>query len=101
MNIEWDEEKRLSNVAKHAVDFVDAWKLFSHPYLEKEDARKEYGEKRFSGFGYIEGRLMVVTFTRRGDSLRIISLRKANEREQKRFKAAVADRLDKDRLDAG
>jgi uncharacterized DUF497 family protein len=46
-----------------------------------QDTRKDYGEERFIALGYIEKRLFSMVFTVRGDVLRIISLRKANNRE--------------------
>lgn len=48
----------------------------------RQDTRKDYGETRYAALGPIEGRLHCVCFTVRG-KLRIISLRKANEREVK------------------
>ena len=46
------------------------------------DVRKNYGEVRLQARGLIDGRLYVIAFTRRGENLRLISLRKANKREQ-------------------
>jgi len=55
------------------------------------DARKEYGEQRFNALGMIGDRLYAMTFTVR-DAVRIISLRKANARERKRFTAQATPR---------
>ncbi len=49
------------------------------------DTRKEYGEQRMAGIGYIGPRLYYVVFVDRADDRRIISLRKANKREEKRY----------------
>ena len=49
----------------------------------RQDTRKDYGETRYATLGLIEGRLDCMCFTIRGDNIRIISLRKANEREVK------------------
>lgn len=49
------------------------------------DDRYDYGEDRYQAVGFIDNRLFVVVFTIRGDDIRVISLRKANNREQKRY----------------
>jgi uncharacterized DUF497 family protein len=51
----------------------------------EEDFRYDYGEPRFRLYGRVEGRLFVVTFTMRGDAHRIISARKANRKENRRY----------------
>ncbi len=96
MKFEWDDEKRLDNVAKHGIDFIDAARLFEGPFITMRDNRRDYGETRSIAFGRVEGRLMAVAFTKRQDIIRIISARKANDREQKRFKDKIADKLEKD-----
>jgi len=101
MRFEWDDEKRLANVEKHGVDFNDAPKLFTGLFLILEDVRQDYGEQRFIAFGHVDKRLMVIAFTKRIGVVRIISMRKANEREQKKFKNAIADRLATDRFHEG
>jgi uncharacterized protein len=91
MELEWDEEKRLSNITKHGIDFIDAAKLFQNPYLIIQDRRKNYGEARFIVLGQIENRTMVVVFTARAKKIRIISMRKANNREQEKYNKAIND----------
>ena len=60
------------------------------------DARKDYGETRKIGFGFIRGRLMAVAFTERKPNLiRIILTRKANKREEAFYQKAVPDELGK------
>lgn len=82
MIFEWDEAKRLINLEKHGIDFVDAPKMWAGPMLVAEDIRREYGESRYVGMGPIKGRLMVVVYTHRNQNIvRVISLRKANSRE--------------------
>lgn len=85
---EWDEEKRASNLAKHGVDFelVD---LFEWETADvRLDTRQSYGEDRFIAEGMIQGRLFVAVITRRGPTTRLISLRKANVRERRRYEKA-------------
>ena len=94
MRFEWDEAKRLANLDKHGLDFNDAPELFKGGMVIALDRRRDYGEARFTGFGVIRQRVLAVAFSRRGpDVIRIISLRKANPREQRRYEQAIADRL--------
>ncbi|OLB02512.1 MAG: hypothetical protein AUH21_05390 [Nitrospirae bacterium 13_2_20CM_62_7] len=96
MRFEWDEAKRHANIAKHGVDFLDAPEMFEGPMLVAPDTRKEYGESRQIGVGFIQGRLMAVVFTERdSDTIRIISIRKANQREEAQYKKALEDQLGK------
>ena len=83
MEFEWDEAKRQSNIEKHHVDFAQADELFQGQWLEQEDMRYNYGEARWIALGLIGQRVYVCAFTRRNGSIRIISLRKGNSREQK------------------
>jgi uncharacterized DUF497 family protein len=96
VRFEWDEAKRHVNIAKHGVDFLDVPMMFEGPMLVASDTRKEYGESRQIGFGFIQGRLMAVVFTERGShTIRIISARKANHREETQYKKTVEDKLGK------
>ncbi len=83
MKYEWDENKAAANMEHHGIDFQDIiWFEWDSVKVE-EDSRKDYGEKRFIAYGQLMGRLMVLVFTMRGETVRIISLRKANKREDK------------------
>jgi uncharacterized DUF497 family protein len=96
VQFEWDEAKRKANIAKHGVDFHDVPEMFGSLMLVGQDLRKEYGESRKIGFGFIRGRLMVVAFTERmPNSIRIISARKANTREEARYQEAITNELGK------
>ncbi len=81
MDFEWDEEKREANVAKHGIDFVAVEKFDFETALIAADDRYVYGEKREIALGFIGSRLHVRIFHRRAGKVRVISLRKANERE--------------------
>ena len=92
----WDEGKRAANIAKHGIDFADVREMFAGPMLVSSDTRKEYGEARQIGFGFVHGRLRVVVFTEREPGvIRIISARKANRREKVYFEETLADQLGK------
>ena len=94
MRLDWDERNRRGNLAKHGADFAATETFAWSDPVVIEDSRREYGETRFQAFGPIGGRLHSLIYTRRGDSVRVISLRKANARERKRYeeiKQAQAD----------
>ena len=92
---EWDEKKNRQNIKKHGLDFVDAEEMFRGLLLVWPDVREDYGENRWTGIGKIRGRIAVVAFTDRGpETIRIISLRKANRRESKTYEEAVEDGLE-------
>jgi uncharacterized DUF497 family protein len=86
MRFEWDDAKAAANHAKHGVPFELAMRMFDDPFrLEIEDSRVDYGEERIITLGLIDGRVYVVIFTPREDRCRIISARKANARESRRY----------------
>jgi uncharacterized protein len=85
---EWDSKKAAGNFAKHLVDFAYAARAFEDEFhVIAEDKRREYGEKRFTLLAEIERRIYVVIYTERGDVIRLISARKANYREEKKYYA--------------
>lgn len=85
MRFEWDEGKRVANLAKHGVDFPAAEQFAFEDAIVEPDDRRDYGEAREIAIGRIGDRLHVLVYTRRGEAIRIIGLRKANAREVKRY----------------
>lgn len=86
MKFEWDQAKSDACFQERGFDFAYAIGAFLDPNrLIREDARYSYGEERYQLTGSIEGRLFVVVFTPRQDVMRIISARKANQREVKQY----------------
>ncbi|MDQ2859991.1 MAG: BrnT family toxin [Pseudomonadota bacterium] len=83
MEIEFDEAKDASNLRKHGVSLALAGALLANPIGEVIDDRYDYGETRLNTFGLVEGRLFVCTSALRERTRRIISVRKANRREQR------------------
>jgi uncharacterized DUF497 family protein len=81
---EWNETKRKTNLLKHGVDFAAVESFAWEEARVIQDKRNNYGEDRFLAFGPIGDRLHCVTFSVRGENIRIISLRKANSREVER-----------------
>lgn len=88
---EWDPNKEERNILDRGLDFRTASRIWEGPVLEKVDARHDYGETRIMAFGKVNGRLMAVLYTWRGGNRRIISARKANGREQRRFEAETGE----------
>lgn len=82
MDFEWDEDKRLSNLEKHGIDFVGIEFLFEGYTVTILDDRFEYGEDRFITFGLLEGRILAVAHTESGTTIRIISVRKTAKNEE-------------------
>ena len=87
LELEWDEDKCRSNIQKHGLDFDDARKLDWDNATYIEDRRFSYPEPRFWAFALWNGRLYMVAFCRRGKMIRIISFRKANPKEVRRYGA--------------
>ena len=88
MRYDFDPQKLAVNVAKHGVWFELAQGFEWDTALLKVDDRRRYGETRFEAIGYIGLRLYVMVFTLRETAVRLISLRKANTREIKRYAKA-------------
>ena len=86
MELEWDEDKRQKTLRERGMDFADVVRFQFEQQYTSEDDRAIYGERRFVSTGYLDGRLCVLCWTQRGTIVRVISLRKANEREQKIFR---------------
>jgi uncharacterized protein len=91
MRFEWDEAKRIANLKKHGIDFLDAIPMFDGDTVTVEDSRYDYGETRFISLGMIKGRVIVVIHTEQEQVIRIISARKATRYEELRFFEEITD----------
>ena len=90
MDFEWDDGKARQYIAKHGVPFEYAARVFLDPARrDAADGRRDYGEQRRIALGEIEGRLFAVAYTLRGKVIRLISARKANERERRRYRETL------------
>ena len=85
MELDWDEDKRERTLRERGLDFAEVASAEWDDALTAEDRREEYGERRFVSLVPIRERLCVVAWCIRGTTLRVISLRKANARERKRY----------------
>jgi uncharacterized DUF497 family protein len=83
---EWDDAKATRNYAKHGVRFEAARAVFDDPFaIEQVDDRENYGEDRFTLIGMASGRLLVVVYTMRGETIRMITARGAEPYEQREY----------------
>lgn len=82
----FDPDKDAANVAKHGLSLRLAEQMGLEDAVVVQDIRRDYGEERWVAYQEMDGRVCVLVFTMRAGALRPISLRKANEREQKFFK---------------
>ena len=86
MEFDWYPPKRAKTLAERGIDFVDVLVGFADPHrLITQDTRKDYGELRYNMLAKCHGRIFHITFTPRAEVTWIISVRKANSREQKRY----------------
>jgi uncharacterized DUF497 family protein len=83
--ISFDPAKRLRTLEQRGLDFLDAETVFAGPTIELPDRRRDYGEVRIIYIGRLRGRVVIVVYTDRNGIRHIISMRKANDREQHRF----------------
>ncbi|KQT69923.1 MULTISPECIES: BrnT family toxin [unclassified Aureimonas] len=81
----WDPVKAASNLAAHGVPFDTVSDFDFETALIVIDGRHDYGEVRKIAFGFIQDRLHVLVYTERDTHIRVISLRKANDREGKLY----------------
>lgn len=86
MKIEFDPAKRDATLEARGLDMERAAEIFSGPTLTVEDDRQDYGEMRCITVGLLDDRMVVMVWTQRGETRRIISLRKANDREQDAYR---------------
>jgi uncharacterized protein len=95
VRFEWDDRKNKFDIRKHGFDFADAWEIFEAPMLTAPDRRKDYGEERWIGVGFLKERIVVIVFTEQDDdAIRITSLRKALKHERLEFEEAIRNGLD-------
>ena len=87
MKITYDPDKDLANQLKHGVSLeFGRYVLADANRLDVLDVRFDYGEERFVSYGRVESRVWVCVFAPRGNINRIISVRKANDRETQRYR---------------
>lgn len=85
MFYEWDPAKNEVNLAKHGIDFEDAIGIFRGRTVEREDTRRDYGERRWVVLGVMQERVIVLVYTDRRNRRRIISARSATQKERRLY----------------
>ncbi len=90
VEISFDPEKRMATLVQRGLDFEDAAEVFAGPVFEFEDDRIPYPEQRIITYGLLVDRLVAVVWTATTNGRRVISMRKANEREQAKFRSRLA-----------
>ncbi len=85
MQITFNPEKRAKTLNERGLDFARAEEVFAGHHFTAEDIRADYNEKRLITFGCLDARMIVMVWTTRAGERRIISMRKANEREKAKF----------------
>lgn len=83
--MEFDPDKNEKNHKNHGLRFEDAEKVFNGPTVTFLDTREDYGEDRYITFGTLDGIVICVAHTDRGDATRIISMRKATKPEREAY----------------
>ena len=87
MKYEWDENKAVKNLAKHGVSFAEAKTIFDDPlYVDFYDLDHSEDEERYLIVGESNrGRLLIVSYTERRESIRIISAREVTKSESEAY----------------
>ena len=85
----WDEAKRKANLRDHKIDFTAVYRFEWETAFVFIDDREDYGELRETAIGFIDPGLYVLAFTRRGEQIRIISLRKAEKPDLRKYVEAT------------
>jgi uncharacterized protein len=85
---DWDEDKRQCTLQDRGIDFADVVRFDFGTAVVKPDLRRNYSKLRELALGMIDGRLHMLCFTRLGRITRVISLRRANAREYRKWLAS-------------
>jgi uncharacterized DUF497 family protein len=90
VKITYNRRKREKTLIERGLDFRRASEVFDGAHLTRADDRVDYGELRYITVGWLDSRFVVLAWTPRGRARRVISMRKANEREVKKYAPQVA-----------
>ena len=85
MEFEWDEDKRAEIYEKRGVDLLEAALIFENEVLEKEDTRRDYGEKRMIALGIADGDVYTVVYTKRDEVYRLITAWKGGQNDREEY----------------
>lgn len=90
MRVTYDPKKRQLTLEERGLDFEDAPRLFAGVHYTDADLRFDYGEERAISVGLLDGDVVVVVWTERDESRRIISMRKADADERADYRSYLA-----------
>jgi uncharacterized DUF497 family protein len=82
MEVQFDKAKREKTLQERGLDFARAVEVFGGTHFTGQDKRQNYEEDRFITVGWLDDNMTVMVWTPRGEVRRIISMRKANDREK-------------------
>ena len=85
MQFEWNDQKRITNLEKHGLDFFDAVEVFDTPHIVAPSAHDS--EQRFLAVRTLQGRFVTVVYTMRSEAIRIISFRRSRHEERQKYLA--------------
>jgi len=86
IELEWDETKRQQTLMERGLDFELARFILADPNMVRRiDDRKNYKEARFIAYGKVQGEILCLCYTMRGNIYRIISLRHTHEKEREKI----------------
>ena len=89
MKIEFDPAKRDATLEERGLDFADVAQVIIGITVSNEDRRYDYGEPRFQTYGLLNDRVVMFAWTPIDGGLRVISMRKCNDKEQASFAARM------------
>jgi uncharacterized DUF497 family protein len=91
LQFNWNLDKARINLRKHGVSFDEAKSIWQGPYITEVDDRQDYGEVRYVTLGVVSNsrKVLHVTHIDEGNTIRIISARKASKREVERYYATT------------
>lgn len=89
MKITFHEDKRAKTLVERGLDFADAATVLTGRKITIDDDRRDYGEMRHVTYGRLGSALIAVVWTQPGDATHIISMRKCNDREKRRFESRL------------
>lgn len=89
MEISFDAQKRAKTLKERNIDFADAGEIFNGPHFTLIDDRHDYPETRFQTYGYIKEPLVMIAWCETKNGIRVISMRKCNDREKAKFESRL------------
>ncbi|MEO6718578.1 MAG: BrnT family toxin [Novosphingobium sp.] len=85
MKVTFDKAKHARTLKERGLDFAEAEKIFDGPEFTQFDDRFDYPEPRYQTYGLVNERLVMIAWTPVPGDIHVISMRKCNDREQRKF----------------